>query len=61
MEYMYSGIGKGISQVEVTLNSEKFKPVISAIVELHKSEGIRHRQLKFCSNFLKAFWVNLKT
>jgi len=29
------------SRAEVTLNSEKIKPVALAIVELHESEGIR--------------------
>jgi len=38
---MYSGMGKGTSQAEVTLNSEKIKPVALAIVELCESEGIR--------------------
>jgi len=38
---MYSGMAKGTSQAEATLNSEKFKPVALAIVELCKSEGIR--------------------
>jgi len=32
---------KGTSQAEVTSNSEKIKPVALAIIELHKSEGIR--------------------
>jgi len=35
---MYSGMAKGTSQAEVTLNSKKIKPVALAIVE---SEGIR--------------------
>jgi len=41
---MYSGMAIGTSWAEVTSNSEKIKP---AIVELHKSEGIRQagRQL----------------
>jgi len=38
---MYSGMAKGTSQGEATLNSEIIKPVALAIVELHKSEGIR--------------------
>jgi len=38
---MYSGMAKGISQAKVTLNSKKIKPAALAIVELHKSEGIR--------------------
>jgi len=36
---MYSGMAKGTSRAEATLNSEKIKPV--AIVELRESEGIR--------------------
>jgi len=38
---MYSGMAKGTSQAEVTLNSKKIKPIALAIVELRKSEGIR--------------------
>jgi len=38
---MYSSMAKGISWTEATLNSKKIKPVTLAIVELHKSEGIR--------------------
>jgi len=39
---MYSGMAKGTSRVEVTLNSEKIKHVALAIVaELRESEGIR--------------------
>jgi len=40
---MYSGMAKGTSRAEATLNSEKIKPVgvALAIVELRKSEGIR--------------------
>jgi len=37
---MYSGMGKGTSQAEVTWNSEKMKSVALAIVELCESEGI---------------------
>jgi len=32
--------GKGTSQAEATLNSEKIKSVALVIVELHESEGI---------------------
>jgi len=32
---------KGTSQAKVTSNGEKNKPVTLAIVELHRSEGIR--------------------
>jgi len=35
-----SGMAKGTSRAEATLNSEKIKPVALAIVELRKSEGI---------------------
>jgi len=39
---MYSGMAKGTSRAESTLNSEKIKPIIAlAIVELRESEGIR--------------------
>jgi len=38
---MYSGMAKGTSRAEVTLNSEKIRPVTLAIVELRESEGIR--------------------
>jgi len=38
---MYSSMAKGTSRAEVTLNSEKIKPVPLAIVELLESEGIR--------------------
>jgi len=34
-------MAKGTSWAEVTLNSEKIKPVALAIVELRESEGIR--------------------
>jgi len=38
---MYSGMAKGTSRAEAALNSEKIEPVTLAIVELHKSKGIR--------------------
>jgi len=38
---MYSGMAKGTSWAEVTLYSEKIKPVALAIVQLRESEGIR--------------------
>jgi len=38
---MYSGMAKSTSWAEVTLKSEKIKPVALAIVELCESEGIR--------------------
>jgi len=41
MHYMYSGVAKGTSQAEATLNSEIIKPVALAIVELCESEDIR--------------------
>jgi len=37
---MYSGMAKGTSWAEVTLNSEKIKPITLAVVELCESEGI---------------------
>jgi len=38
MHCMYSDMAKGTSGAEVTLNSEKIKPIALAIVELHKTE-----------------------
>jgi len=38
---MYSGMEKGTSWAEATLNSEKIKSIALAIVELRVSEGIR--------------------
>ena len=62
---------KGTCQAKATSNSEKIKPVALAVIELHLSEGIRQSVsqlkillnkffLKFCSNLLKAFRVDLK-
>jgi len=52
MHCMYSGMAKGTSQAEAMLNSEKIKPIASAIVELSKSEGIRQLvSRKFCYIF----------
>ena len=73
MHCMYCGMPKGTSRTEATSNSEKIKPVALAVIKLHLSaEGISqwitqsvsrkfHLILKFCSNLLKAFRVNLKT
>jgi len=41
MHGMYSSMAKDTSRVEATSNSKKIKPVALAIVELHKSEGIK--------------------
>jgi len=41
MHCMYSGMAKGTSRAEATLNTEKIKPIALAIVELRESEGIR--------------------
>jgi len=41
MDCMYSGMVKGTSRAETTLNGEKIKPVALAIVELRETEGIR--------------------
>jgi len=41
MHCMHSSMVKVTSWAEVTLNSEKIKPVALAIVELCESEGIR--------------------
>jgi len=38
---MYSGMAKGTSQAEKTLNSKKTKPIALAIVKVCESEGIR--------------------
>jgi len=38
---MYSGMAKGTSRAEATLNNEKLKLIALAIVELRESEGIR--------------------
>jgi len=62
---MYCGMPKGTARAEATSNSEKIKPVALAVIELCWSEGISWSvsQLvsrKFCGNFLKAFWVDLK-
>ena len=70
MHCMYCGMPKGTSQAEATSKSEKIKPVGLAVIELHLSEGISQSlensveyiyiYLKFCSNLLKAFRVDLK-
>ena len=36
----YCGMPKGTSWAEVTLNSEKIKLIVLAVVELHLCEGI---------------------
>jgi len=41
MHWMYCGMPKGTLRAEVTLNSEKIKPVALAVIELRWSEGIR--------------------
>jgi len=41
MHCMYSGMAKGTSRTEATLNSKKIRPIALVIVELRKSEGIR--------------------
>jgi len=41
MHWMYSGVAKGTSLAETTLNSEIIKPIALAIVKLCESEGIR--------------------
>jgi len=38
---MYSGVPKGTSQAEATLNSEKNQTCSLSQVELHESKGIR--------------------
>ena len=62
---------KGTSQAEAMSNNEKIKPVALAVIELRLSEGIKQSAsqykfplnrlfLKFRSNLLKAFQVDLK-
>jgi len=41
MHCIYSGMAKGTSRAEATLNSEKIKPIALAIVELCELEGVR--------------------
>ena len=41
MHCMYCAKPKGTSRDEVTLNSEKIKPIALAIIELRLPEGIR--------------------
>jgi len=57
---MYSGMAKGTSWAEETSNSEKIRPIASAIVELRESEGIRQagRQLvsQLVENSVKFFF-----
>jgi len=38
---MYSGMAKGTSWAEATLNRKKIKSVVLAIVELREFEGIK--------------------
>jgi len=40
MHCMYNGMAKGTSWAEAMPNSEKIKPIVLAIVELHEFEGI---------------------
>ena len=59
---------KGTSRAKATSNSKKIKPVALAVIELRLFEGIRQSQkipldklfLKFHSNLLKIFQVDLK-
>ena len=74
MHRTYCGMPKGTCRAEATSNSEKIKPVALAIIELRLSEGISQLLtysvsrkiplnklfLKFCSDLLKAFWVDAK-
>jgi len=69
--FMNSGASKGTSWAKATSSSEKIKPVSFAIVELRWSEGImqagrqavsrKFHSIKFCSNFLKVFRIDLKS
>ena len=49
MHCTYCIMLKGTSLAEVTLNSEKIKPVALAIVELRLSEGISYSVSQSCS------------
>jgi len=58
---------KGTCQAKVMSNSEKIEPIALAVIKLRLFEGISHSVefstkyfFYFCSNFLKAFQVNLK-
>ena len=61
---------KGTCWVEATSNSEKIKPLALAVIELCLSEGnsqslsqqkiLLNKKIKFRSNLLKAFWIDLK-
>ena len=64
---MYCGMQKGTCRAEATSNSEKIKSVALAVIELRwLKESVSYlvplnkKFLKFRSNLLKAFWVNLK-
>jgi len=46
-------MAKGTSRAEVTLNSEKIKPIALAIVELRESEGIRQLVSQSVENSIK--------
>jgi len=48
-------MAKGTSQAELTSNSKKIKPVPLGYASL-----LNNFFLKFCSNFLKAFRINVK-
>ena len=62
MHCTYCGVPKGTCPAEAMSNSEKIKPIALAIIKVHLSEGISQFNffLKFCSNLLKAFRVDLK-
>jgi len=53
---MYSGMVKGTSWAEATLNNEKIRPVALAIVELRESEGIRQAVSQSVENSIKYIY-----
>ena len=63
MHCTYCGVPKGTCPTKAMSNSEKIKPVALAIIKVHLSEGISQLNffIKFRSNLLKAFRVDLKT
>ena len=62
---MHCGMAKSISQVEAMSNSEKIEPVALAVISYTclkvslATQSIKNKN-KTHSNFLKAFWVDLK-
>ena len=65
---LYCRMPKGTCQAKATSSSEEIKPIALAVIKLCLSEGISQsvtgkfcfKKKNFCSNLLKAFWVDLK-